>query len=42
MKQIAINAKEFDRIPEENGAIFDNTMIVYISFSSEVSHCLLS
>ena len=40
MKQIAIMAKKFDRIPEENGTMFDNTMIVYMSFSSEVSHCL--
>ena len=40
MKQIAIMAKEFDRIPEGNGIMFDNTRIVYMSFSSEVSHCL--
>jgi len=40
MKQIAIMAKEFDRIPEENGTMFDNTMIAYMSFSSGVTHCL--
>ena len=39
LKQIANMAKKFDSIPEGNGTMLDNTMIVYMSCSSGDHHC---
>lgn len=39
LKQIARMAKKFDSIPEGNGTMLDNTMIVYMSCSSGDHHC---
>jgi hypothetical protein len=39
LKQIAKMAKKFDGIPEGNGSMLDNTMIVYMSCSSGDHHC---
>lgn len=39
LKQIANMAKKFDSIPEGNGSMLDNTMIVYMSCSSGDHHC---
>jgi hypothetical protein len=39
LKQIAKMAKKFDSIPEGNGTMLDNTMIVYMSCSSVAHHC---
>ncbi|MBT4693387.1 MAG: DUF1552 domain-containing protein [Planctomycetaceae bacterium] len=38
-KQIAKMAKKFASIPEGNGSMLDNTMIVYMSCSSGDHHC---
>ena len=39
LKQIAKMAKKFAGIPEGNGSMLDNTMIVYMSCSSGDHHC---
>jgi len=39
LKQIANMAQKFDSIPEGNGTMLDNTMIVYMSCSSSDHHC---
>lgn len=39
LQQIAKMAKRFDSIPEGNGSMLDNTMIVYMSCSSGDHHC---
>jgi len=39
LQQIATMAKKFDSIPEGNGTMLDNTMIVYMSCSSGDHHC---
>ena len=39
LKQIAKMAKKFADIPEGNGTMLDNTMIVYMSCSSGDHHC---
>ncbi len=39
LKQIANMAQKFDSIPEGNGTMLDNTMIVYMSCSSGDHHC---
>ncbi|MDA7914682.1 DUF1552 domain-containing protein [bacterium] len=39
LKQIANMAKKFDSIPEGNGTMLDNTIIVYLSCSSGDHHC---
>jgi hypothetical protein len=39
LKQIAKMAKKFASIPEGNGSMLDNTMIVYMSCSSGDHHC---
>ena len=39
LKQIANMAQKFDSIPEGNGTMLDNTMIVYLSCSSGDHHC---
>ena len=39
LKQIANMAKKFDSIPEGNGTMLDNTMIVYMSCCSGDHHC---
>jgi hypothetical protein len=38
-KEIAKMAKKFASIPEGNGSMLDNTMIVYMSCSSGDHHC---
>ncbi|MDB4711212.1 DUF1552 domain-containing protein [Verrucomicrobiales bacterium] len=39
LKQIAKMAKKFANIPEGNGSMLDNTMIIYMSCSSGDHHC---
>jgi hypothetical protein len=39
LQQIANMAKKFDSIPEGDGTMLDNTMIVYMSCSSGDHHC---
>lgn len=39
LKQIANMAEKFESIPEGNGTMLDNTMIVYMSCSSGDHHC---
>lgn len=39
LKEIAKMAKKFDSIPEGDGSMLDNTMIVYMSCSSGDHHC---
>ena len=39
LKQIATMAKKFDSIPEGNGTMLDNTLIIYMSCSSGDHHC---
>jgi hypothetical protein len=39
LKQIAKMAKKFASIPEGDGSMLDNTMIVYMSCSSGDHHC---
>ncbi|NNE91360.1 MAG: hypothetical protein HKN23_06910 [Verrucomicrobiales bacterium] len=39
LKQIANMAEKFDSIPEGNGTMLDNTLIVYTSCSSGDHHC---
>jgi hypothetical protein len=39
LKEIANMAKKFDSIPEGDGTMLDNTMIVYMSCSSGDHHC---
>ncbi|OUW77985.1 MAG: hypothetical protein CBD74_11525 [Saprospirales bacterium TMED214] len=39
LKQIAEMAQKFNSIPEGNGTMLDNTMIVYMSCSSGDHHC---
>ncbi|MCP4778625.1 MAG: hypothetical protein GY880_30790, partial [Planctomycetaceae bacterium] len=39
LREIAKMAKKFDSIPEGNGSMLDNTMIVYMSCSSGDHHC---
>lgn len=39
LREIAKMARKFDSIPEGNGSMLDNTMIVYMSCSSGDHHC---